>query len=113
MSGPETTTAESAAAVPGRRPAIGSRSPGPSPRQITARRPWWIWAGPFALVLAGLVGRSRFLFTPSFYEQGGPGAHSIPIQPALHRPFSPRNSSPHGLPPPPPPYPHPPPPRPR
>jgi hypothetical protein len=84
MSGPETTTAESAAAVPGRRPAIGSRSPGPSPRQITARRPWWIWAVPFALVLAVLAVRSRFLFTASFYEQGDAGANSILIQQAMH-----------------------------
>ena len=84
MSGQETTTAESAAAGPGRRPAIGSRSPGSSPRQTAARRPWWIWVAPFALVLAVLVVRSRFLFTASFYEQGDAGANSILIQQAMH-----------------------------
>ena len=83
MSGQETTTAESAAAG-GRRPAIGSRLPGPSPRQTAARRPWWIWVAPFAVVLAVLVLRSRFLFTASFYEQGDAGANSILIQQAMH-----------------------------
>ena len=84
MSGQETTTAESAAAGPGRRPVIGSRLPGPSPRRTAERRPWWIWAAPFALVLAVLVVRSRFLFTVSFYEQGDAGANSILIQQAMH-----------------------------
>jgi len=84
MSGQETTTAESAAAGPGRRPAIGSRSPGSSPGQTAARRPWWIWVAPFTLVLAVLVVRSRFLFTASFYEQGDAGANSILIQQAMH-----------------------------
>jgi hypothetical protein len=84
MSGQETTTAESAADGPGRRPAIGSRSPGSSPGQTEARRPWWIWVAPFALVLAVLVVRSRFLFTASFYEQGDAGANSILIQQAMH-----------------------------
>lgn len=83
MSGQETRAAESAAG-PGRRPAIGSRLPGSSPRQTAARRPWWIWVAPFALVLAVLVVRSRFLFTESFYEQGDAGANSILIQQAMH-----------------------------
>jgi hypothetical protein len=81
MSGRETTTAESAAAGPGR---LGSVPTGPSSRRITDRRPWWIWAAPFALVLAVLVVRSRFLFTTSFYEQGDAGANSILIQQAMH-----------------------------
>jgi hypothetical protein len=85
MGGRETTTAESAAAAgPGRRPALGSRLPGSSQRLTMARRPWWIWAAPFALVLAVLVVRSRFLFTASFYEQGDAGANSILIQQAMH-----------------------------
>lgn len=85
MGGRETTTAESAAASgPGRPPVLGSRLPGSSPRLTTAPRPWWIWAAPFALVLAVLVIRSRFLFTASFYEQGDAGANSILIQQAMH-----------------------------
>src|SRR5580704_2423806 len=84
MSGQETTTAKSAAAGPRRRPVIGSRLPGPPPRRTAERRPWWIWAAPFALVLAVLVVRSRFLFTASFYEQGDAGANSILIQQAMH-----------------------------
>jgi hypothetical protein len=83
MSGRETTTAESAAET-GRRPVLGSRPPGPSPLRTADRRPWWIWAAPFALVLAVLVVRSRFVFTASFYEQGDAGANSILIQQAMH-----------------------------
>jgi hypothetical protein len=75
MGGQETTTAQS--------PVLQSRSPGPS-LQTADRRPWWIWAAPFALVLAVLVVRSRFLFTASFYEQGDAGANSILIQQAMH-----------------------------
>jgi hypothetical protein len=84
MGGREMTTAEAAAAGTGRRPALGSRGPGPSPRQVAERRPWWIWAAPFAVVLAVLAIRSRFLFTASFYEQGDAGANSILIQQAMH-----------------------------
>ena len=85
MGGRDTTTADSAtAAGPGRRPVLGSRSPGASSRSAGDRRPWWVWAGPFALVLAVLVVRSRFLFTASFYEQGDAGANSILIQQAMH-----------------------------
>ena len=85
MAGQETTTAQPAtAAGPGRRPVLWSRSPGPSSRSATDRRPWWIWAAPFALVLAVLAIRSRFLFTASFYEQGDAGANSILIQQAMH-----------------------------
>jgi hypothetical protein len=85
MGGQETTTAQEATpAGPGRRSSPGSRSPAPPPRLTAARRPWWIWAAPFALVLAVLVIRSRFLFTASFYEQGDAGANSILIQQAMH-----------------------------
>ena len=82
MGGQDTTTAQ-AAAGRGRRPAHGSRSPGPAPRLMADRRPWWIWIAPFALVLTVLVVRSRFLFTASFYEQGDAGANSILIQQAM------------------------------
>src|SRR5579863_4545204 len=85
MSGRETTTAEAAAAAgTGRGPVTGSRWPGSSPRRTADRRPWWIWAAPFALVLAVLVVRSRFVFTASLYEQGDAGANSILIQQAMH-----------------------------
>jgi hypothetical protein len=83
MGGHETTAPETTAG-PGRRSVLGSRSPGPAPRMATDRRPWWIWAAPFTLVLAVLVVRSRFLFTASFYEQGDAGANSILIQQAVH-----------------------------
>jgi hypothetical protein len=84
MGGQDTTAARAAATGPHRRPVLGSRSPGPAPRPLTDRRPWWIWAAPFVLVLAVLVIRSRFLFTVSFYEQGDAGANSILIQQAMH-----------------------------
>ncbi len=48
------------------------------------RRPWWIWAAPFAVLLAVLCARSRFLFSQKFYEQGDAGANSILIQQAMH-----------------------------
>jgi hypothetical protein len=73
MRGQQTTTPPPTAAGPGRRlpPA-------------TDRRPWWVWAAPFALVLTVLVVRSRFLFTDRFYEASDAGANSILIQQALH-----------------------------
>src|ERR1700688_2570178 len=81
----DTTTAEPAeAGGPGRRAVLGARLADPSPRLTAARGPWWIWAAPFALVLAVLVVRSRFLFTARFYEQGDAGANSILIRQAMH-----------------------------
>ena len=82
MAGQETTATSPRAAGHGRRPVLRSRSPRP-PRLATGRRPWWIWVGSFALVLAVLAIRSRFLFTASFYEQGDAGANSILIQQAM------------------------------
>ena len=32
------------------------------------RRPWWVWAVPFALLFALLCVRNRFLFTTRLYE---------------------------------------------
>ena len=84
MGGQDTTAQAATAAGPGRQPSPGSRSPSRSPRPVTDRRPWWIWVAPFAVVLAVLVVRSRFLFTTSFYEQGDAGANSILIQQAMH-----------------------------
>lgn len=47
-------------------------------------RPWWIWAIPFALLLALLCARNSFLFTVRLYEQGDAGANSILITQAKH-----------------------------
>ena len=48
------------------------------------RRPWWIWAVPFAVLFALLCVRNRFLFTDRLYEQGDAGANSILITQAKH-----------------------------
>jgi hypothetical protein len=48
------------------------------------RRPWWVWAVPFAALFALLCVRNRFLFTTRLYEQGDGGANSILIEQAKH-----------------------------
>ena len=48
------------------------------------RRPWWVWAVPFAVLFALLCVRNRFLFTARLYEQGDGGANSILIEQAKH-----------------------------
>ncbi len=48
------------------------------------RRPWWVWAVPFAVLFALLCVRNRFLFTTRLYEQGDGGANSILIEQAKH-----------------------------
>jgi hypothetical protein len=48
------------------------------------RRPFLIWAAPFAVLLAVLCVRNRFLFTQHLYEQGDGGANSILIAQAKH-----------------------------
>jgi len=48
------------------------------------RRPWWVWAVPFAALFALLCVRNRFLFTTRLYEQGDGGANSILIEQARH-----------------------------
>src|SRR5438270_2158101 len=55
----------------------GGQAPG-------ARRPWWVWAVPFAVLFAVLCVRNRFLFTTRLYEQGDAGANSILIEQAKH-----------------------------
>jgi hypothetical protein len=50
----------------------------------TGRRPWWVWAVPFAFLFALLCVRNRFLFTTRLYEQGDAGANSILIEQAKH-----------------------------
>lgn len=52
--------------------------------QADGRRPWWIWAIPFAMLLALLCARNSFLFTTRLYEQGDAGANSILITQAKH-----------------------------
>ena len=49
-----------------------------------ARRPWWVWAIPFASLFVLLCVRNRFLFTTRLYEQGDGGANSILIEQAKH-----------------------------
>ena len=48
------------------------------------RRPWWIWAAPFAVLLTVLLVRNRFLFSTRFHEQADAAANSIRIQQAMH-----------------------------
>ena len=48
------------------------------------RRPVYVWAAPFAVLLAVLAVRNRFLFTQHLYEQGDGGANSILIAQAKH-----------------------------
>ena len=48
------------------------------------RRPWYIWAPPFLVLLIILCVRNRFLFSQKLYEQGDAGANSILITQAKH-----------------------------
>jgi hypothetical protein len=56
----------------------------PAADTAPGRRPWWIWAVPFAVLFALLCLRNRFLFTTRLYEQGDGGANSILIEQAKH-----------------------------
>jgi hypothetical protein len=49
-----------------------------------ARRPWWIWTAPFAVLFTTLVVRNGFLFTTRLYERADSAANSILIQQAMH-----------------------------
>jgi hypothetical protein len=62
--------------------AAETRSPDAS--SSPGRRPWWVWAVPFAVLFAVLCVRNRFLFTTRLYEQGDAGANSILIEQAKH-----------------------------
>jgi hypothetical protein len=64
-------------------------APAAAPAGVTGtppagRRPWWIWAAPFVILLTLLLVRNRFVFTRRFYEQGDAAANSIRIQQAMH-----------------------------
>jgi hypothetical protein len=82
MSAPEPATAQPAAAAGAGQPVAGP--PRRCLRTAGDRRPWWVWAVPFVLVLTVLVVRSRFLFTVRFYEQSDAAANSILIEQAKH-----------------------------
>ncbi len=66
----------------------GSRRAGavgpPAADTAPGRRPWWVWAVPFAVLFTVLCVRNRFLFTTRLYEQGDAGANSILIEQARH-----------------------------
>jgi hypothetical protein len=61
-----------------------AESRSPDPPSSPGRRPWWVWAVPFAVLFAVLCVRNRFLFTTRLYEQGDAGANSILIEQAKH-----------------------------
>jgi hypothetical protein len=46
------------------------------------RRPWWVWAVPFAAVFGVLLARNVFLFSSPLYEDADMGANSILIEQA-------------------------------
>ena len=54
----------------------------PAAAAAPGRRPWWVWAVPFAAVFGVLLVRSRFLFSTRLYEGGDSGANSILIEQA-------------------------------
>jgi hypothetical protein len=62
----------------------GASGADPGTARPGGRRPWWVWAVPFALLFALLCVRNRFLFTTRLYEQGDAGANSILIEQAKH-----------------------------
>ena len=49
---------------------------------LVRRRPWWVWAAPFALMLTLLLARNAFLFTSPEYEDADMAANSILIEQA-------------------------------
>jgi hypothetical protein len=61
-----------------------AESRSPDTPSSPGRRPWWVWAVPFAVLFAVLCVRNRFLFTTRLYEQGDAGANSILIEQAKH-----------------------------
>ena len=61
---------------PARWPPLGARDTG------DGRRPWWVWAAPFAVTLGVLLARNAFLFTTPEYERADMGANSILIEQA-------------------------------
>ena len=64
------------------RPITDATGSDPAAPASPGRRPWWIWAIPFALLFTLLCARNGFLFTAHLYEQGDAGANSILIEQA-------------------------------
>jgi hypothetical protein len=64
--------------------AVRATAAGTAAVRSGSRRPWWIWAVPFAALFTVLAVRNRFLFTTCIYEHGDAGANSILIQQAMH-----------------------------
>ena len=62
----------------------GSADPRPVEDGGPARRPWWVWAVPFALLAAVLVARNWFLFGTPLYEEGDQASNSLRIEEARH-----------------------------
>jgi len=54
----------------------------PTAASLARRRPWWVWAAPFALMLTVLLARNAFLFSTPEYEDADMGANSILIEQA-------------------------------
>lgn len=57
---------------------------GPEGGQDAGRRPWYVWAAPFAAILAVLLIRNSFMFTQHIYEMADFGADSILVERARH-----------------------------
>jgi hypothetical protein len=79
--GSESVQSRTADSVTG---AAGAKNPAEADQADTGRRPWWIWAIPFAVLFILLCARNSFLFTARLYEQGDSGANSILIEQAKH-----------------------------
>jgi hypothetical protein len=52
----------------------------PGSASVRSRRPWWVWAVPFAVVLGAMLIRNAFLFSTPLYEDADMGADSILIE---------------------------------
>jgi hypothetical protein len=68
------------------RPATGRAGREDSGQQdlSPARRPWWVWVVPFAVLTAVLVARNWFLFGTKLYEEGDQASNSLRIEEARH-----------------------------
>ena len=54
----------------------------PTAASLGRRRPWWVWAAPFALTVTVLLARNAFLFTSGEHEDADMAANSILIEQA-------------------------------
>jgi hypothetical protein len=62
-----------------------SARPGPAGAAPSrpGRRPWWVWAVPFAAIFGVVLARNWFLFSTRLYEGGDSAANSILIEQAI------------------------------